>query len=123
MMFRVAVAAAMLTLLSTLAIAQTDAGRISGTVRDGSNAFVAGATVKVTNSRTGETRTVLTDQNGVFFASPLRPSIYTVTAEKPGFATIEYPEMPVAVKKEGTVSVTDTEPLVNPVPPLLTVMV
>src|SRR4051812_39761194 len=36
--------------------AQTDQGRVSGTVRDSTNAFVAGAAVSVKNERTGEER-------------------------------------------------------------------
>ena len=51
--FRWVVVAMMLTLLPSLAAAQAD-GRISGTVRDSSNAFVAGATVTVKNEKTGD---------------------------------------------------------------------
>src|SRR4051812_6266021 len=84
---RWAVTAILFALLPTLAAAQSDAGRVTGTVRDSSGAFVGGATVKVRNTKTGETRTVVTDQSGVFFVTPLKPSTYTITAEKPGFAT------------------------------------
>ena len=38
------------------AFAQGEQGRIAGIVRDQSDAFVAGATVKVKNERTGEER-------------------------------------------------------------------
>ena len=80
--------------------AQTDAGRIAGTVRDASAAFVAGATVTITNTRTGDVRTVETNNEGYFIVSPLRPSTYTVKAEKSGFAPVEYPDMLVAVGQE-----------------------
>ena len=98
-MFRRVVAALLFALLPSLAAAQTD-GRISGTVRDTSGAFVAGATVKVRNEKTGEVRAVLSNDQGFFAASPLKPSTYTITAEKPGFSIVEYPQMPLAVGQE-----------------------
>ena len=63
-MFRWVVAAMLLALLPSLAAAQTD-GRIVGTVRDSSNAFIPGATVTVKNVRTGEDRLAVTDGNVV----------------------------------------------------------
>ena len=42
---------------SVSALAQTDQGKVRGTVRDQSNAFVAGAKVTATNERTGQERT------------------------------------------------------------------
>src|SRR5262245_36817359 len=82
------------------AMAQTDQGRFTGTVRDSQNAFVAGATVKVKNERTGEEREVLTNQQGYFLIGSLKPSNYTIRAEKAGFAAIEYTNMPIAVGQE-----------------------
>jgi hypothetical protein len=98
-MFRRAVAAVVFALLPTLAAAQAD-GRISGSVRDQSGALVGGATVKVKNDKTGEVRAALSNDQGMFVVSPLKPSTYTITAEKPGFSIIEYPEMPLAVGQE-----------------------
>jgi hypothetical protein len=97
--FRRVVLVLTVALLPSLATAQSD-GRVSGTVRDSSNAFVAGAAVKVRNERTGETRDVLTNADGHFVVSPLKPSTYTITAEKPGFANVEYPQMTVAAGQE-----------------------
>ena len=53
-------------MLPLAASAQTDSGRISGTVRDQSNAFVADATVTIKNERTGETRSAVTNEQGYF---------------------------------------------------------
>ena len=86
--------------MSVIAYAQTDQGRFTGTVRDQSNAFVGGATVKVKNERTGEERVVLSNQQGYFLVGSLKPSTYTIRAEKDGFAPIEYTEMAVAVGQE-----------------------
>src|SRR4051794_39717315 len=97
--FRWVVTAVTLAMLPSLAAAQSD-GRVSGTVRDQSNAFVAGATVKVKNEKTGEVRAALSNDAGYFVVSPLKPSTYTVSAGKPGFSTIEYTQMPLAVGQE-----------------------
>src|SRR5690349_22528471 len=82
------------------AAAQTDQGRFTGTVRDSQNAFMAEATVKVKNERTGEEREVLTNQQGYFLIGSLKPTNYTIRAEKAGFAAIEYTNMPIAVGQE-----------------------
>ena len=69
-------------------------------MRDSQNAFVAGATVKVKNERTGEEREVLTNQQGYFLIGSLKPSAYTIRAEKMGFSAIEYTNMTIAVGQE-----------------------
>ena len=78
-------------LIAAPAFAQVDQGRFTGTVRDQSNAFVGGATVKVKNERTGEERVVLTNAQGYFLVGSLRPSTYTIRAEKDGFAPSNTP--------------------------------
>ncbi|MEP7304925.1 MAG: TonB-dependent receptor [Acidobacteriota bacterium] len=80
--------------------AQTDQGRVSGTVRDSTNAFVAGAAVSVKNERTGEERKGTTNEQGFFVVGSLRPSTYTIRVEKTGFAAVEYTAMAVAVGQE-----------------------
>src|SRR5256712_2278407 len=84
------------------AYAQTDQGKVSGTVRDQSNAFVPGAKVTVKNERTGEERSTISNDQGYFLISYLKPSTYTIKAEKSGFAGIEYTAMPLAVGQELT---------------------
>ena len=84
------------------AFAQGELGRVSGIVRDQSNAFVADAKVLVKNERTGEERSALTNSQGYFVIGSLRPSTYTIKVEKGGFAAIEYTAMPVAIGQELT---------------------
>src|SRR5262245_56736234 len=85
--------------VSTPAWADVDA-RIGGTVRDQSNAFVAGAKVSIKNERTGEERSTTTNEQGYFVLGSLKPSTYTIKAEQAGFAPIEYTSMTVAVGQE-----------------------
>ena len=87
-------------LMATPAFAQVDQGRFTGTVRDATNAFVGSARVKVKNERTGEERAVLTSTDGFFLIGSLKPSTYTIRAEKDGFALIEYTGMNLAVGQE-----------------------
>jgi Carboxypeptidase regulatory-like domain/TonB dependent receptor len=101
MKMRTWMAAAMLVAaLPTIGRAQTDQGKFTGTVHDSSGAFVAGATVTIKNERTGEERTQVTSASGVFLIGNLKPSTYTVRAEKDGFAPVEYTRMAVAVGQE-----------------------
>jgi len=73
--------------LASLAYAQTDNGRIVGTVTDANGAIVPGATVVVKNDRTGEERTVTTTEVGYYSVSGLKPSIYTVSASAQSLTT------------------------------------
>ena len=88
--------------LCTPAWAQVDSGRIAGIVRDSSGALAVGVTAKVKNERTGEERTAVTNDKGYFIVTGLKPSTYTIRIERPGFAPIEYSQMPLAVGQELT---------------------
>ena len=86
--------------LTGVASAQTDQGKLSGSVRDTQSALVAGAAVTVTNERTGDVRTATSNDQGFFLIAGLKPSNYTIKVEKTGFAPIEYTNMPIAVGQE-----------------------
>jgi len=94
--------AVFLAALPATTFAQTDQGRIAGTVRDTSNAFAAGTPVKITNERTGEARGAVTNDKGYFLVTGLKPSAYTIHIERDGFAPLEYRAMPLAVGQELT---------------------
>ncbi|HKS28401.1 MAG TPA: TonB-dependent receptor [Pyrinomonadaceae bacterium] len=72
-------ALAALMLLQPAAPAQTDAGRIVGTVADLNGAVVSGATVVAKNLKTGEERTAVSTEEGLYSIAALKPSIYSVT--------------------------------------------
>lgn len=70
-----------------LVYAQSDFGRITGTITDGSGAVVAGAQVSALNTRTNESMNVKTDSSG-FYAFPSLPaSTYDITVTMQGFST------------------------------------
>jgi hypothetical protein len=82
------------------AFGQAEQGRLAGTVRDASNAFVVEAKVDVKNERTGEARSTTTNEQGYFLIGGLKPSAYTIKVEKTGFAPVEYTAMAIAAGRE-----------------------
>jgi len=113
-------------LLPRLAAAQAVSGTILGTVTDTSGAAVPGASVTLTNSGTGLTRTVVSDSNGEFTAPSLPTGKYKLVAELPGFKTFTIPDIDLGVDQhlkfnvqmavgavEENVTVTASSPLVQ----------
>ncbi|MEK6304409.1 MAG: carboxypeptidase regulatory-like domain-containing protein [Acidobacteriota bacterium] len=86
-------------------IAQTDSGRISGTIRDQAKAVVQGASVTVKNERTGEERTVTTNDQGSYLVSNLKPSAYSARVSVAGFGTSETTGLQVLVGETLTLDI------------------
>jgi hypothetical protein len=75
---------------SSLAVAQTSGnGNIAGVVTDPSGAAVPGATVVVTNTDTGVSRTLTTNGAGIYTASFLLPGHYEVTVTAASFGKVD----------------------------------
>ncbi len=109
------VVAVVLFAAPSLAFAQTDRGRITGTVRDPNRAVITGATVTVRDERTGEERTATSNAEGVYVVPALRASVYTVTVAATDFATTTITGTQLNVGQEqaldvtlGTTAVTET---------------
>ncbi len=66
-------------------LAQSDAGSISGFVRDASQAVVPNAKVVITNEGTGAEHPVVSDSAGHYTVTNLPPGEYSLTAEVTGF--------------------------------------
>lgn len=62
-------------------------GEIQGSVTDPSGASVAGAQVVITNTLTGVSTNVVTNDSGVYDANALVPGTYSITVAKNGFKT------------------------------------
>ncbi|MGH9341270.1 MAG: TonB-dependent receptor domain-containing protein [Acidobacteriota bacterium] len=65
--------------------AQSDAGQISGFVKDSSGAVIPGATVAIRNETTGLERQAVTNDSGYYVVPNLPPGYYTLAVELPGF--------------------------------------
>jgi len=70
-----------------LAQAQVESGKIVGTIRDPSGAVVSAASVTVTETQTNAVRKTITDTQGEFVATELKPGTYAVMVEREGFKT------------------------------------
>src|SRR5713226_1602358 len=76
-------------LLASVCWAQTNFGRISGTVQDASGAVVPGCKVSVTNPATAFHQELDTDASGSFVFPSLPAGVYDVRVERQGFKTSE----------------------------------
>ena len=79
--------------------AQTTTGRLSGQVIDSSGAVVPQASVTITNVDTNEVRKVETNATGFYVIPLLPPGNYTITVEKQGFQTAEFPKVVLQVNQ------------------------
>lgn len=82
----IALTTAFAAVVSTPVMAQQTTSDIGGAITDSSGAPISGATVRVTDTRTGATRTATTDVNGGFSARNLTiGGPYTVTVSASGY--------------------------------------
>jgi hypothetical protein len=86
--------------------AQTDQGRIVGTVRDQNGALVPGANVVAKNDRTGEKRVATANAEGVYILPALRASQYTILVDAQNFATTTVTGVQLTVGQEQILDVT-----------------
>ena len=76
-----------LALAATFAAGQATNGSITGIVTDAQNAAVPNATVTLTNSGTGISRSVTTNDSGSYTIGSLIPGTYEVKVGNAGFKT------------------------------------
>ncbi|MEZ5287961.1 MAG: carboxypeptidase-like regulatory domain-containing protein [Vicinamibacterales bacterium] len=72
------------------ALAQGPEATLSGSVVDTTGTLLPGATVTVTNEKTGEARVVKATEGGLYRVTQLKPSVYTIRAVVEGLAPTEY---------------------------------
>ena len=78
-------------------VAQSTSGRVLGSVTDASGAAVTGATVVVTDTERGTSRTLTTDDAGAYVAADLNPGNYKIHVEARGFKSVERPSVHIEV--------------------------
>lgn len=102
---RVPVLTLLLVLAVTGAYAQTPTGIMEGTVYDPTQAVVPGASVRITNVATNESKQLQTNANGHYIQPFLAPGTYTVTVEAQGFKTTRQDEVKIDVATTRTVDI------------------
>jgi hypothetical protein len=123
---RVFICAILLGLLPMLALGQSNRGRISGTVTDGSGASVPAAKITIENLGTHVQRTLMTNAEGNYVATDIEPGFYSVKAEAKNFKTVVREKIQVEVANDlkidfqmapgaisETVEVSEQAPLTN----------
>ena len=106
--------------------AQTDTGRILGSVLDQTQAVVVGAAVTVTDTQRGLTRNLTSNDAGEYVVTNLLAGVYTVKVSAPGFRIVERRNVGLEVATDvridfvlqpgdtqQTVTITEEAPLVD----------
>jgi hypothetical protein len=94
------------SLLGGIAAAQVTTGSIIGTVKDSAGAVLPGVSIKLTNTETGATRTVIADELGRYNAPQLPLGGYEISAELPGFQTAVRRGVTLTIGREAVVDFT-----------------
>jgi hypothetical protein len=81
--------------LSSPAQAQTTSASVQGTVVDAQKGVMPGVTVTLKSNTQGDELTVVTDAEGRFVFTIVRPDTYTMTATLEGFKTLEQKNLTV----------------------------
>ena len=113
-------------LVPAVIAAQAVTGTILGLITDSTGAVMPGTSVTLTNTGTGQVRTVTTDANGEYTAPSLTTGRYVVKAELSGFKTVSVPDITLGVDQhfrlnlkleigavEESVTVTGASPLIQ----------
>lgn len=102
--------------LSAIAFGQSETAQLSGTVVDATGAVVPGATVTITSTKTGFTRTTTTNDEGNYNISNVQPSTYEISIKSGNFQEFkETREISVAsnVNVNATLSATAGQTVVD----------
>src|SRR5215467_3384244 len=73
---------------------------VTGIVTDAQGGVLPGVTITVRNAESGVTRTIVTEADGRYRLGGLPPGRYNLTAELPGFATIEVKDVTLTLGLE-----------------------
>jgi hypothetical protein len=74
---------------ASVSVGQQTTTRVSGTVKDTAEAVVPGVKVVLTDTKTNETKTVNTNDEGAFVIVDVRPGSYMLTAERANFKKLQ----------------------------------
>src|SRR5215470_16274652 len=88
------------TLASSFSSAQSFYGSVVGTVNDSSGAAMPSVTVALTNTGTGDRRTVVSASDGSYRFVNLVPGAYRVEIEHPGFKRYTREQISVNVESQ-----------------------
>jgi Carboxypeptidase regulatory-like domain len=94
-----------LLLIGASAMAQDFRATLNGRVTDSSGGSIPGVTVQVRNTRTNETTTVITDDQGNYNAPLLKPGTYSISAEQTGFKKFQQDGIELSINQVATANI------------------
>ena len=99
------VATLLLLAFSSTTFAQDISARIDGQVTDPNGATVTKATVTLTNMRTGEVRTVESNEDGAYTLTQIQPGLYDLSVKAQGFKEYLSKGLEISVNDRKTINV------------------
>jgi hypothetical protein len=102
----IALAIAMVLSTTNVALGQTGAGEVSGTVVDKSGGAIGGVAVRLTNRGTNITEQVQSNSSGYYVFINVKPGAYVLSAEAQGFKKAQVPEFQLDVNQTLTENLT-----------------
>ena len=90
---------------SQTTFAQDITARIDGQVTDPAGAVVTNATITLTNTKTGEVRTIQSDDNGSYTLTQIQPGTYDLSVRAQGFKEYLSKAMEISVNDRKTINV------------------
>ncbi len=90
---------------SQTTFAQDITARIDGQVTDPAGAVVTSATITLTNTRTGDVRTIMSDDNGSYTLTQIQPGTYDLSVRAQGFKEYLSKAMELSVNDRKTINV------------------
>lgn len=87
---------------------QTSRGTVTGTVTDSSGALLAGATITLTNPKTGSDRSTTSNGEGLYRFDAVDPGTYSVKISASGFGEVTKTNVEVAASQTAEVGATMT---------------
>ncbi|HEY6944051.1 MAG TPA: TonB-dependent receptor [Candidatus Acidoferrum sp.] len=87
----------LLAILSIPSCLRAQTGSIGGTITDSTGAAVPNAKITAENVNTGESRSIQTDDSGVYRLTNLNPGVYDIRIQHANFNTVLYSQIPLSV--------------------------
>jgi outer membrane receptor protein involved in Fe transport len=91
--------------LAAVTFAQDVTARVDGQVVDPAGAVVTKATVTLTNTKTGEVRTVESDSSGNYTLTPIQPGTYDLSVKAQGFKEYLSKGLELSVNDRKTINI------------------
>ncbi|HEY2930416.1 MAG TPA: carboxypeptidase regulatory-like domain-containing protein [Acidobacteriota bacterium] len=103
--FRISAVPLILGALAATASAQEFRATVTGRVTDPTGLAVPGVSVTARNLQSNETATAVTTDSGDYSIPFLKPGLYSITAEIPGFKTVKRDKLELSVSQTATIDI------------------